>query len=325
MRVVTFFAPELCDAVETMAYFLATEEAACHVRLATKLEGGERTEHPWVLGRISQFGGIEIAPYDEMPKYSDVLVFYLVRHGRISNKFDPWRARAKSAVYLLASEGPVSWPDWLRETVRSFPHYLRARKITFRPYIHPGLIANSEWFKASLGPIDIDDRRRWRLGFLGNRQPPERIARLAQCKDAFVGAENRVNWHEYEHNYGGLELNRRARFEPIEPMDYMRALSDMDFCVSPPGWGQQWTHRTIEALVRGAIPIIEDPQVYGLGLRDAENCIVARPDDWGAAVRRALDVSEAETRRMRRNVVALREEQLLPKRAIDHFRSQVIG
>jgi hypothetical protein len=324
MRVVTFFAPELCDAVETMAYFLRIEEA-CHVRLATRLEGDERTEHPWVLRRIRQFGGIEIAPYDGMPQHSDVLVFYLVRHGRISDNFAPWRARAKSAVYLLPSEGPVSWPDWLRETVRSFPHYLRARKITFRPYIHPALIANSEWFKASLGPIDIDDRRRWRLGFLGNRQPPERIARLAQCKDAFVGAENRVNWHEYEHNLGDWESNRRPRFEPLEQMDYMRALSDMDFCVSPPGWGQQWTHRTIEALVRGSIPIIEDPQVYGLQLRDAENCIVAKPDDWGAAVRRALDLGEAEIRRMRRNVVALREEQLLPKRAIDHFRSQVIS
>ncbi len=57
-------------------------------------------------------------------------------------------------------------------------------------------------------------------------------------------------------------------------MEYMGTLSDMDFCISPPGWGLQWTHRTIEALMRGSMSIIEDPQIYGLELLDGENCIV---------------------------------------------------
>ncbi len=315
-RVVTFFAPELWSAVETMAYFLAID-GACEIRVATGSNGDEKAEHPWILRRMREFGGIEIAPYDGMSKNSDILVFYLVRNGRISDRFDPWRARAKSVVYLSPTEGPLSWQDWLRETVRSFPHYVGARKITYSPYIHPGLMANSEWLKASFRGIDADAPRRWRVGFLGNRQPPERMARLAQCKCA-IGAGHRVKWHEY----GGWES---AGPRGIEPLEYMETLSDMDFCISPPGWGLQWTHRTIEALVRGSIPIIEDPQVYGLELHDGENCIVAKPEDWGTAVRVALDTAEADILRMRRNVIALREAKLIPHRAIDRFRSQVFA
>src|SRR6266540_3294024 len=318
MAIVTFFAPELWDAIETMAYFLALEKV-CDVRLATRCEGGdERAEHPWILQRTRLFGGIELVPYDGTPQHSDILVFYLVRNGRVSDRFDGWRARAKSVVYLSPTEGPLTWRDWLRETVRSFPHYLGARRIRFTPYLHPKFIANSEWLKASFAPVQVDAPRQWRLGFLGNREPPERTVRLAQCKGAIAGAESRVNWREY----GGWET-----IEPrgLVPMEYMQALSDLDFCLSPPGWGLQWTHRTIEALVRGAIPVLEDPQAHGLDLRDGENCIIAKSDDWGSAVRRALNYAEADVRRMRGNVVALRESQLLPHKAIDRFRSELLA
>ncbi len=83
------FAPELWSAVETMAYFL-TIDGVCHVRVATSFKGDEKAEHPWILRRIREFGGgIEIA----------------LTRG----------ARAKSAVYLSPTEGPLSWQDWLRE------------------------------------------------------------------------------------------------------------------------------------------------------------------------------------------------------------------
>jgi hypothetical protein len=312
VQVVTFFAPELFHAIETMVYFLAIGEV-CRVRVATRLDGDETTEHPWVLGRMREFGGVEITHCDE-PAESDIFIFQLIRHGRISKELAPWRARAQSAAYLWPSEGPPNRGDWWRETIRSFPHYLWARKIALRPYIHPQLFANPKWRQSSFEPIGADVPRRWRIGFLGNRQPAERTARLVQCKEALIGVD-RVQWHEYGDG---------ATNEPrgIAPMEYVTALSEMDFCISPPGWSW-YTHRTIEALVRGSIPIIEDPQVYGLALRDNETCIIARADNWGATVRRALKISEADILRMRRNVIALRERQLLPKRVIEHFRSEL--
>jgi hypothetical protein len=75
--------------------------------------------------------------------------------------------------------------------------------------------------------------------------------------------------------------------------------------------------------VRGSIPIIEDPHVYGLQLRDNDNCIIARPDNWGETVQRTLKMSEAEIQRMRRSVIALREKQLIPHRVVEQFRSQL--
>jgi hypothetical protein len=296
-----------------MIYLLAIGEV-CRVRVATMFDGDETTEHPWALRRMRECGGIEIMHCGE-PAESDILLFHLVRHGRISNNLIFWRARAESAAYLSLSEGRLSWGDWCRETVRSFPHYLRARKITIRPYIHPQFLVNAEWRQSSFASINAEAVRQWRIGFLGNRQPPERMERLMQCRKALVGVD-RVYWHEY----GGWESTGPRG---IEPMEYMEVLSDMDFCISPPGWGRSFTHRTIEALARGSIPIIEDPELYGLELRDNDNCIIARPDDWGVAVRRALEMSEAEVRRMRRRVIMLRENYLLLPRAMEHFRSQL--
>src|SRR4029079_3675686 len=123
---VTLFAPQLWDAVETMGYFLA-EDGAYRVQLATSLEGDEKSAHPWVLDRMRKFGGIEILRYDGAPQGSDILIFYLVRHGRISEQFRSWRNHAKSLICLSASEGPVGWRDFLREAIRSFPHYLGAQ------------------------------------------------------------------------------------------------------------------------------------------------------------------------------------------------------
>jgi hypothetical protein len=318
MPIVTFFVPQLSHAIETMAYFLAIE-GACLVRLATILDTNETTnpEHPGSLRRIKDFGKIEIASYESPPEYSDVLVFYLMQHHRISNRFYAWRVRARSAAYLSSSDGPLTSKGWLREKIRSFPYYLYAKKITLEPYIHPQLIVNSEWMKASFEPIDPDAGRRWRLGFLGNyHSPPGRMMRLTQCKDALVDAEHGVNWHEY-----GPESALRG----LNPMDYMQALSEIDFCISPPGW-LSWTHRTIEALVSGSIPIVEDPQHYQfLELRDGENCIVAKSNEWGVAVRRALSMSEEDIRRIRRKVAGIRQEQLLPQKAIERFRSQLFA
>ena len=111
----------------------------------------------------------------------------------------------------------------------------------------------------------------------------------------------------------------------LEPMEYMALLADMDFCISPPGWGLNWTHRTVEALVRGAIPIIEDPQLYSLGLRDGETCLLVKNNDWAEATRRALAMPAAEVLRMRRLVLALRAERLTMERAAAAFRRDLLG
>jgi hypothetical protein len=164
--------------------------------------------------------------------------------------------------------------------------------------------------------LDPDAQRKYRVAFIGNRQPPERLTKLMQCRDALVGAERQTYWHEY----GGQESTGPRRLEPTQ---YMRVLSDTDFCISPPGWGDLYAHRTVEALIRGSIPIIDDPHNYDLEFRNKQNCILANRHDWGTAIRTALSMSDPEVLRMRRNVLALREERLLPNKAVDRFCSQI--
>src|SRR5215472_547802 len=141
MKVVTLFFPELFNTVETMVYFLANDETL-HVRLATSFNGNDRSEHPWALRRIRESGRVEVVRFDQEPQRSDVLIFYLARHGEISDRLKLWRALANSALYMSRNDGPIGANDWIRERVRSFPHYLGARRIRFSPYIHPDFIAN---------------------------------------------------------------------------------------------------------------------------------------------------------------------------------------
>lgn len=314
MKFVTLFFPELFNTVETMVYFLASDPGM-HIRLATSFDGDEKSEHPWALRRIREFGGVEVVSYNRRYEQSHVLAFYLARDAAISSELKGWRAGASSTVYLSRNNRSGGWRDVARELVRSFPHYLGARRIEFAPYIHPGLMANRDLLAACFSVLDPEVPRRWRVGFLGNRQPPERARRLAQCREALVGSAHCAKWHEY----GGWESSGSRG---IEPAEYIEVLSQIDFCLSPPGY-DWYTHRTVEALVRGAIPILEDPDVYELGLVDGENCLVAARNDWSSAVKRALRMADTDVLRMRRNVFFLRSKRLTPQKASERFNSQL--
>jgi len=304
--------------METVAYFL--EMGGAQVRFATNPADGDLVrEHPWSLRRIQQYGGIEVFEYFGKPQSSDILIFFLVQYGRVSDKFRQWRKCARSVAYMSSRVGRMTQREWAREVVRSFPHYFGARRISFFPYVHPELLLHPQWRERLLGSFDANAEREHRICFVGCTQPPERAVRLEQCRRALAGAEKKTYWLDY----GGVETRKGPT--GLDPMQYLDVLSNTDFCISPPGWGDQYTHRTIEAIIRGSIPIIEDPERYELEFRDHENCIIATATDWGAAVRATLDISEREVQRMRRNVLALRADRLLPQKAIDRFNSQLLA
>ena len=109
----------------------------------------------------------------------------------------------------------------------------------------------------------------------------------------------------------------------LDPSAYLRILTDLDFCISPPGH-DPYTHRTVEAIVRGSVPILAEPRAYDLGLRDGENCIVVSNGDWLEATRRALSMPQFEVVRLRNSTLALREERLVPNAAAERFCSQLL-
>jgi hypothetical protein len=347
---ITVFAPDLNHTVETIVFYLTHGGASCRVRIVTRFDGDDRGEHPWSLHRL-KITNCELVEVGSPPKESDLFIFSLIRHGNIPNEVAVWRAKSAAAAFLLSDIFCDDYKDRLHELVRSWPHYLGASRAIYRhsavprwrtfpfyrqkpvyysPYLHPQYFMPADLSNA-FSVIKSSEQRRFRLGFLGNCQPPRRAAELAQCRQAIdeagitvigsnlesIDSTNQAVWAEY----GGSDSTGP---NGLDPSAYLRILANMDFCISPPGW-DRYTHRTVEAIVRGSVPILAEPRAYDLGLRDEENCIIVNDGNWLEATRRALGMPQSEVLRLRSSVLALREERLLPNIVAEHFCSQLLG
>jgi hypothetical protein len=72
------------------------------------------------------------------------------------------------------------------------------------------------------------------------------------------------------------------------------------------------THRPIEALLRGSIPVIsaDDLDLYGIELKDGTNCIAVSDGDWPAAIQRLARMEENEIIGMRSNIYSMFDDHL---------------
>jgi hypothetical protein len=97
----------------------------------------------------------------------------------------------------------------------------------------------------------------------------------------------------------------------LPPTEFVRILTDSDFTLAPLGYSLV-THRPIEALLRGSIPVLHacELDLYDLGLADGVNCIAVRRDAWPAAIERIMAMSDAEVLRMRENARDMLDRQL---------------
>ena len=100
------------------------------------------------------------------------------------------------------------------------------------------------------------DKRKYKINFLGNKQPNIRndilntIKRYFNLSDNLIGQIQHIPqldysliWLEYD---GKTPMNKRG----VRPKEYINLLSECDFTLCPPGY-ISLTHRVIEALVRG--------------------------------------------------------------------------
>lgn len=341
---VSFFYPRLNHLGETLAYYFIHQ--GYRPRIVTHMQGDG--EHPTTLRRLQESGLVDVSEIDAPAEASDLLVFPLVRAGQIPSAFTRWREKARRAAFLSGGEY-AGWKHRAREALRSWPHHMWAGKAIYlhapasrlarfpfllqKPvhvgaYIHPQLFFNDAWRKVVFGSVFGETPRRYAIGFIGCRNPAERARQLEGCARAirekgiaivdpetWKGGEGRpAAWFDY-----GDEPGQRRG---LEPMDYITLLTEMDFCISPSGY-LGWTHRTVEAVIRGAIPIIADPDFYNLDFKDGENAIIVKGNDWHDAVRRALALSADDVGAMRRRVLELRE-QLLPDVVAREFVSQLV-
>lgn len=172
---------------------------------------------------------------------------------------------------------------------------LRPRRVVgFDP--HAKFLLNPSLFAAlHARDWDPDAERPLRANFLGSRDPAARDRILGSIEGYFTGplALPRMLWHAYTD----------AQPAALGQLEFVNALTDSDFTLAPPGYSLV-THRPVEALLRGSIPVLhaDELDLYDLGLVDGVNCIAVPSGQWPQAMERIAALPAAEVRRMRRRI-----------------------
>ncbi|MCP5418091.1 MAG: hypothetical protein H6965_13440 [Chromatiaceae bacterium] len=136
--------------------------------------------------------------------------------------------------------------------------------------------------------------------FLGSRDPAVRERILDSVRLCFTQTEQTAGsgkksmfWHEYSDSTpGGVGAD-----------EFLDILSKSDFTLCPPGYSLV-THRPLEALLRGSIPVLnaDELAIYDIGLQDGKNCIAVQPGAWPAAMSRIQKIGEEQLIGMRSEI-----------------------
>jgi hypothetical protein len=194
-------------------------------------------------------------------------------------------------------------------------------------FVHPKFLREEslrkEMFDVAWSP---DERRPVRLVFSGNPQPDTRM-RLVNSVRSFLASWPAVRLVDHFTRLsddarmdGDRVVLWMVRADPndpkwdirddvVPPSKWPAILRLCDFAFCPPGHERK-THRVIESLLQGVIPILDCPEDYDIGLRDGENCLVVRRGDWIASVQKALEMAQPEIRRMRQVVLSVARNHL---------------
>jgi hypothetical protein len=243
----------------------------------------------------------------------------LMAHGTHPSRPRALLTLVQHLDYLRRAEAILSFgPDrtWFRSLARRIP----ARRAHHPRFIldRSGRVAHERILAAPFA-----ESRAYRFHFAGNGQSPPARAALLERLQADLGRDH--DFH-HEHPAGTSSGPRRVlwvtspRHPRLNREAYLDSLCESEFCLSPAGWSV-WTHRTIEALQAGSIPILPQPEAYHLGLLDGVHCLAVRGDDWEGAVARARGLRAAERHAMREAITALRQRALTLSALSAHYLS----
>jgi hypothetical protein len=176
---------------------------------------------------------------------------------------------------------------------------------------HSQFIHDDELFRAMHArDWDPDARRPILANFLGSQDPAIRkhaldgVRALFQSPDGTsnaIAGNKSMRWHEYSD----------AAAIGLDPREFVNVLSNSDFTLCPRGYSVV-THRPIEALLRGSIPVLSEDELdlYGVELKDRENCIGVQNGRWRQTVERLAQIQEPEIARMRARIHAMFDDFL---------------
>jgi hypothetical protein len=177
--------------------------------------------------------------------------------------------------------------------------------------VHSQFLNDAELFRLMhVQDWDADAPRPILANFLGCRDPDVREQILESLRATFQSAARDPSaagfakptiWHEYSN----------ASPIGLEPREFLSILARSDYTLCPRGYSLV-THRPIEAMLRGSIPVLaaEEMDLYGVGLVDRENCIAVDDGRWLESIHRLAEIEERDVVRMRRNIRAMFDSHL---------------
>lgn len=201
-------------------------------------------------------------------------------------------------------------------------------------FVNPRFLQDSELRHAMFADNwTIEERRPFRLLFSGNPEPPARRAVVARVEE-FLLASPMVNLvknfrdidDRQDNQHKALWMVRSDPNDPqwatrddvIPPKEWPTLLGSADFSLCPPGYERK-THRVIESLLRGTIPIFDCPIEFDLGLKDGINCLVVKDGNWVKQVERALKMENKDVQVIRQSIQTLRAKYLTQNPAGRHW------
>jgi hypothetical protein len=266
-----------------------------------------------------------------------------------------WQKRAKRVMAWNTNDHESSPWGNLRGELACVKHYweflpraqrviVGAGRLKLRPtammgrtlrqgyFVHPNFYREQHLFQEMFeGDCAEKELRPVRLVFSGNPEPASRrqlIDDVFQVVQAFPKVVVLKHHEElFSRQFANDErlalwMVRADSSDPrwhlrqdvVPPAKWPGVLRQCDFVFCPPGYEKK-THRVIESLLQGVIPILDCPEEYDIALADGKNCLKVAPGRWKDAVERALKMKPEEVIRMRAAVMETRDTYLLPEAA----------
>lgn len=344
--VVGIYTEDLCHLTENHAYLISSNKDSkilIIIPFRMRPEGGE---HPWCLKRLMKYNSnIQVVSFDSKPKKLDWLYVYTKRKKSLFSKSLnrwAWNAENRGLISRFCYQGIPDWKDVVWEYICSLPYSLFAKvveipsffqdkniflfirnKFVHTPFVHPHYFLDGDLSKRIFSPIqETSSFRVYKFSFMGNKEPLERSLVLEKVFREIEKIKNIIIINQFTSevsgNYKGRTLALWIAYDykdfssSLAPAKYIDAMEISDFSICPRGHGGNWTHRVVESLLRGAIPILADPEQYNVGLEDMKNCIVVKNEMWAEAIERADKLCIHEIIEMRKNIISLRNNFLLP-------------
>ena len=310
------------------------------------------TQHKKYLQKILNLSNSETLDYHNTAIYLDVICIDFTR-DLAKKQLLKWCKKARQTTAIFNFNGDTYWQNCSRQikaVIKYFPlsfKYRNAVMLDSLSSIDPiSFLAKTHYFGFDVHSNFLGDRalldlmfafkwqpdivRKYKINFLGNIEPETRTNILKEIKQYFNLTELNTNtkkylsrcnsyliWHGYDSNTSNSERGCSA-------IEYISLLSDSDFTLCPPGY-IRLTHRVVEALVRGSIPILNQRELklYDLNLEDEVNCIAVVNNNWVKAIDKALAIKPEQLLQMRCNILQMKAK-LLPEAAAEKLRAKIL-